>query len=66
MDLSKCKCQEANMLGICIDGEPVPCGQPGDKVVFHQRDGRHVYVMCAGCADHNIRNRRGIELVAKT
>lgn len=64
MDLSKCKCQEANSFGIEIGGEPVPCGQPGDKVVFHQNDGRNVYVMCAPCADHNIRNRGGIELVS--
>ena len=65
IDLSKCRCQEANMMGIVIAGEPVPCGRPGAKVVFHQNDGRNVYVMCDGCADHNIRNRGGIELVAK-
>lgn len=63
IDLSKIPCQEANSMGIEIAGEPVPCGQPGAKVVFHQHDGRNVYVMCAACADHNIRNRRGIELV---
>ncbi len=63
IDLSKCKCQEANLLGIVINGEPVPCGQPGAKVVFHQHDGRNVYVMCLPCADHNIRNRGGVELV---
>ena len=63
MNLSKCKCQEANLHGICIAGEPVPCGAPGAKVVFHQHDGRHVYVMCLPCADHNIRNRGGVELV---
>ena len=63
MNLSKCKCQEANLHGICIAGEPVPCGAPGAKVVFHQHDGRLVYVMCLPCADHNIRNRGGVELV---
>lgn len=63
MDLSKCKCQEANLMGIVINDEPVPCGKPGAKVVFHQNDGRHVYVMCLPCADHNIKNRGGIELV---
>jgi hypothetical protein len=67
MDLSKCRCQEANMMGIMMPGtdDPMPCGRPGAKVVFHQHDGRNVYVMCDGCADHNIRNRGGIELVPK-
>ena len=65
MDISKCKCQEATAFGLVINGEIVPCGQPGAKVVFHQRDGRHVYVMCLPCADHNIKNRGGIELVEK-
>ena len=65
IDLSKCKCQEANLLGICINDEPIPCGEPGSRVVFHQHDGRHVYVMCEPCATHNIRNRGGTELVPK-
>ena len=67
IDLSKIGCQESNLMGICKPGtnEPIPCGQPGAKVVFHQHDGRNVYVMCAGCADHNIKNRRGIEFVPK-
>ena len=63
MDLAKIGCQEANLLGVVINGEPVPCGQPGAKVVFHQHDGRNVYVMCLPCAHHNIRNRGGVELV---
>ncbi len=65
IDLSKCRCQEANMAGIVINDEPVPCGRPGAKVVFHQHDGRNVYVMCDSCADHNIRNRGGIELIER-
>ena len=64
-DLNECMCQEANLLGIAINDEPIPCGQPGAKVVFHQHDGRHVYVMCLPCAEHNIRNRGGVELVPK-
>lgn len=65
MDLSKIPCQEASLTGMVINNEPVPCGMPGAKVVFHQHDGRNVYVMCASCADHNIKNRRAIELVPK-
>ncbi len=63
IDLSKLRCQEAT--GVVIGDEPVPCHRPGAKVVFHQHDGRNVYVMCEACADHNIRNRRGIELIEK-
>lgn len=65
MNLSECRCQEANLQGICFPGtfDPIPCGQPGAKVVFHQHDGRNVYVMCLACADHNIKNRGGIEML---
>ncbi len=62
MDLSKIPCQEASMLS---RETYIPCGRPSAAVIFHQHDGRNVYVMCAACADHNIRHRSGIELVAK-
>ena len=67
IDLSKIGCQEANLSGVCKPGtyDPIPCGQPGAKIIFHQHDGRNVYVMCLPCADHNIRNRGGVELVQK-
>ena len=63
MDLAKIPCQESSIHSTAeLD---VPCGEPGAMVVFHQRDGRNVYVMCEACGTHNVRNRRGIELVAK-
>jgi len=67
IDLTKCRCQEANMRGELIPGtgEPMPCGRPGARVVFHQNDGRNVYVMCEPCASHNLKNRGGVELVEK-
>ncbi len=54
-------------MGICIPGtnDPIPCGQPGFMVVLHVHDGRNVYVMCAACGTHNVKNRGGIELTPK-
>jgi hypothetical protein len=43
----------------------IDCGRPAVKIVWHNRDHR-AYRMCKGCADHNIMNRGGIELVQKT
>ena len=63
MNLSEIPCQEAHVSGLVIGGKPARCGNPGAKIIFHQHDGRHVYVMCEGCATHNLRNRRAIELV---
>lgn len=56
MDLSKVPCQEASHLS---RETYVPCGRPGWGVVFHQHDGRNVYVMCDACAHHNVKNRGG-------
>jgi len=61
IDLSKCPCQEASVLSGSMF---VPCGQPGERVVFHQKD-RRAYVMCGLCADHNLKNRGGVELVER-
>jgi hypothetical protein len=62
IDLGACRCQEA--LGENpVTHELVECGEPGAKVVFHQHDGRNVYVMCLPHADHNLRNRGGVELI---
>ncbi len=60
-------CQEAGLHGACYPGtnDPIPCGQPGKMVVWHNYDGKNVYVMCLACGTHNVRNRRGIELVPK-
>ncbi len=58
MNLSECPCQEASPRS---HDEFIACGAPGAKMVFHQKD-RRAYVMCAPCADHNIRSRGGEEL----
>lgn len=34
----------------------IPCAAPGARFVLSER-GRVVYVMCAPCAHHNVRNR---------
>ena len=62
MDLSQCGCQEIKM---AVGSGLIECGRPGYTVVFHQNDGKHVYIMCNQCADHNIKRRGGIELVTK-
>jgi len=59
------RCQEASLSGMVINDEPVPCGRPGAMVIWHNNDGRNVYVMCEMCGDHNIRNRGGIKLAEK-
>ncbi len=64
IDLSRIPCQE---VAGTIGDPPIPieCRRtsPGSRIVFHQNDGRNVYVMCDQCADHNIRRRGGVELV---
>ena len=42
----------------------MPCGAPAAAIVWHERDGKHLYLMCAHCAAHNIRNRGGRLLMA--
>lgn len=42
----------------------IPCGAPAAAVVWHRRDGKHTYLMCAACAWHNVRNRGGRLLMA--
>ena len=64
-DIEKAKCQEV------LGESPVPphplveCGKPGAKVIWHNHDGRNVYVMCDMCAWHSLKNRGAIELVVK-
>ena len=55
------KCEEASMFS---KETYIPCGQPATSIVWHNKDKR-AYAMCFGCADHNVKNRRGIELAAK-
>lgn len=57
--LAKIPCQEASTHS---RETFVACSKPGAAVIFHQHDGRHVYVMCAGCAEHNVRHRGGVQL----
>jgi len=42
----------------------IPCGDRATSIVWHNKDKR-AYAMCFGCADHNVKNRGGIELAAK-
>lgn len=49
-------CEEASPFG---GGAYVPCGAPATKQVYHRKDNK-TYAMCAGCADHNVRNRGGV------
>ena len=57
----KLSCEEASMFS---RETYIPCGQPATSIVWHNKDKR-AYAMCFGCADHNVKNRRGIELAAK-
>lgn len=52
-------CEEASILSTNFY---VPCGKPTVKSVYHRRDNKS-YAMCVVCADHNIRNRGGLEVV---
>ena len=36
----------------------IPCTRPAVAIIFHEGD-RRGYLMCAGCASHNVRNRGG-------
>ena len=49
-------CEEASMLSYL---SYVPCNKPAARMVKH---GAKIYRMCAACADHNIRNRRGQDM----
>ena len=54
-------CQEASIFS---HETYIPCGQPATSIIWHNKDKR-AYTMCFGCANHNVKNRRGIELAAK-
>ena len=49
------ECQEASTLSCSFY---VPCCRPAVAIIYHERD-RRGYLMCSGCADHNVRNRGG-------
>jgi len=55
------KCEEASMFS---RETFIPCGDRATSIVWHNKDKR-AYAMCFGCADHNVKNRGGIELAAK-
>jgi hypothetical protein len=51
-------CQEASPFSGAIY---IPCGAPATKIVWGQRAERP-YLMCDGCASHNVNNRGGVLL----
>ena len=66
MQIEDTTCQEIIATSPIDPTQGIECGRPGHTVIWHQRDGRHVYVMCDQCAYHNVKNRGGIDLLAKT
>lgn len=54
----------------CQDASPlstthyIPCGKPGAYVIQHSRANEPPYVMCAMCADRNVKNR-GARLIRR-
>jgi hypothetical protein len=61
VDFTGMKCEEAS---INSRETFIPCGAPAKAVVWHERDGKHTYLMCAPCAHHNVKNRGG-KLIAE-
>jgi hypothetical protein len=57
----KLRCEEASAFSIT---SKIDCGLPAEVIVWHNGD-RRAWAMCLGCADHNLRNRGGIELARK-
>lgn len=53
------ECEEASMASVNFY---IPCTRPAKRAVYHLNDDA-TYRMCNGCADHNIRNRGGEELI---
>lgn len=59
---NEARCQEASILS---HKSYIACGGPAEAIIYSDRDSRGYY-MCLACADHNIRNRRGKVVTAKT
>jgi hypothetical protein len=55
------ECQESSIFST---HSYIPCGGDAVAIVYSERDSRG-YLMCSGCADHNIRNRGGKLVTAK-
>lgn len=55
------RCEE---VAFAVGVKTFNCGRPAEVIVFHNGD-RRAWAMCLMCADHNIRNRGGIELARK-
>jgi hypothetical protein len=53
-------CQEASPLS---RGEYVACGRPAVCIV--DNGDTHPYWMCNYCADHNVKNRGGVQWIPK-
>jgi hypothetical protein len=49
------ECQEASTLSV---SSYIPCCRPAVAIIYHERDKRG-YLMCVGCAQHNVMNRGG-------
>jgi hypothetical protein len=49
------RCEEASTLSTHMF---IPCSRPVCALIWHERD-RRAYMMCEGCASHNIQNRGG-------
>jgi len=56
------RCEEASNLSREFF---IPCSKPVDAAVWHDRD-RRLYMMCFGCASHNVVNRGGRLVVDAT
>jgi len=61
IDWHRLKCEEASMFS---RNTKIDCGASAEVIIWHNGDNR-AYAMCFACADHNITNRRGIELARK-
>lgn len=55
------RCEEASMFSLIMK---INCGRPAEVIIYHNGD-RRAWAMCLACADHNLRNRGGIELARK-
>lgn len=61
IDWKKLRCTEASMFS---RETKIDCGKPAEFIIWHNSD-RRAYAMCDSCADHNVKNRGGIELARK-
>lgn len=60
MNWNNLRCQEA---AFSLGANYIECGRPATHLVFHEHDGRNVYLMCDACAYHNVKNRGAVLLM---